>query len=85
MTQRLTATVDDAGELASRAQAVLREAAWFVKCEGATDAGRLWGALVAWLRRVPVVYTVAPFGEESPNTQRVHTVHAYPDWHAAQG
>ncbi len=45
MTQRLTATVDDAGELASRAQAVLRDAGWFVKCEGSTDAGRLGSIL----------------------------------------
>ena len=29
-------------------------------------------------------WDVAPFGEEAPNTQRVHTVAAYPDWHAAR-
>lgn len=45
MTALLTATVDDGGELTTRAQAVLRDAAWFVKCEGTTDAGRLGGIL----------------------------------------
>ncbi len=45
MSARLTATVDDGGELTTRAQAVLRDAAWFVKCEGTADAGRL-GAIL---------------------------------------
>jgi hypothetical protein len=45
MTALLTTTVDDGGELTTRAQAVLRDAAWFVKCEGTTDAGRL-GAIL---------------------------------------
>lgn len=30
------------------------------------------------------LWEVAPFGEEHPDQRRVHTVHAYPDWHAAQ-
>jgi len=29
------------------------------------------------------LWEVAPFGEEAPGTRRIHTVHAYPDWHAA--
>jgi hypothetical protein len=33
--------VDDAGELAQRAKALLIEAGWFVRCEGTTDAGKL--------------------------------------------
>src|SRR4029077_1391470 len=37
----LTTPVDDAGELTLRAQALLREAGWFARCEGETDAGRL--------------------------------------------
>jgi phage protein D len=36
----LTAPVDDAGELTLRAQSVLREAGWFVRCEGETDVAR---------------------------------------------
>ncbi len=30
-------------------------------------------------------WNVAPFGEESARTRRVHTVTAFPDWHAANG
>jgi phage protein D len=41
MTVLLTAPVDDAGELSLRASAVLREAGWFVRCQGEADAGRL--------------------------------------------
>ena len=41
MTMRLTAPVDDVGELTQRAQAVLRDAAWFVRCEGEADLARL--------------------------------------------
>lgn len=37
----LTTAVDDAGELTLRAQAVLREAGWFVSCKGTADAGRV--------------------------------------------
>lgn len=29
------------------------------------------------------LWEVAPFGEEAPETRRIHTVFAYPDWHAA--
>ncbi|MBM4318418.1 MAG: hypothetical protein FJ125_00290 [Deltaproteobacteria bacterium] len=41
MTVRLTATVDDAGELGQRAAAVLRDAGWFVRCEGEAELSRL--------------------------------------------
>ncbi|MDT7543565.1 MAG: hypothetical protein QOE33_3469 [Acidobacteriota bacterium] len=33
--------VDDGGELQLRAQALLREAGWFMRCEGETDVARL--------------------------------------------
>jgi hypothetical protein len=29
------------------------------------------------------LWEVAPFGEEGPDTRRIHTVHAYADWHIA--
>ena len=41
MTVLLTAPVDDAGELTLRAQSLLREAGWFVRCEGESDLARL--------------------------------------------
>ena len=41
MTVMLTAPVDDAQELTLRAQSVLREAGWFVRCEGEADVARL--------------------------------------------
>ena len=47
MTVMLTAPVDDAQELTLRAQSVLREAGWFVRCEGETDVSRLHGVLRA--------------------------------------
>jgi hypothetical protein len=31
------------------------------------------------------LWEVAPFGEEAPDTRRIHTVHAYADWRAALG
>ena len=37
----LTAPVDDAGELVLRSKAVLRDAGWFVRCEGEADVARL--------------------------------------------
>jgi phage protein D len=43
----LAAPVDDAGELAMRAQAVLREADWFVRCVGEADVERLGAVLRA--------------------------------------
>jgi hypothetical protein len=47
VTALLTAPVDDAGELTLRAQSVLREAGWFARCQGTTDAGRLGSILRA--------------------------------------
>jgi phage protein D len=41
VTVLLTAPVDDGGELTLRAQSLLREAGWFVRCEGETDFARL--------------------------------------------
>jgi phage protein D len=41
MTVLLAAPVDDAGELSLRAKAVLRDAGWFVRCEGEADVARL--------------------------------------------
>jgi hypothetical protein len=45
VTGLLTAAVDDAGDLTSRAQAVLRDAGWFVSCRGEADAGRVGGIM----------------------------------------
>jgi phage protein D len=41
MTVLLTAPVDDGGELSLRAQSVLREGGWFVRCEGEADSARV--------------------------------------------
>jgi hypothetical protein len=41
MTVLLAAPVDDGGELTLRAHSLLRESAWFVRCEGETDVARL--------------------------------------------
>lgn len=41
VTALLTTTASDAATLTQRAQSVLREAGWFVRCEGVTDADRL--------------------------------------------
>jgi hypothetical protein len=47
MTVLLAAPVDDAGELALRAQSLLRETSWFVRCEGEADVARLNAVLRA--------------------------------------
>ncbi len=41
VTTLLTAPVDEAGELTLRAQSVLREAGWFVRCQGTADVARV--------------------------------------------
>ena len=41
----LTTPAVDAGTVTQRAQAVLRDSGWFVRCEGSTDTGRL-GAIM---------------------------------------
>jgi len=45
MTVMLTAPVDAADELTLRAESVLREAGWFVRCEGQADLSRLHAVL----------------------------------------
>jgi hypothetical protein len=45
VTALLGPAVDDGGELTQRAQAVLREAGWFVRCAGRADVGRLGSVL----------------------------------------
>jgi phage protein D len=40
-TVMLTAATDSVGDLTLRANALLREAGWFARCEGESDAGRL--------------------------------------------
>ncbi len=45
VTALLGPAVDDGGELTQRAQAVLREAGWFVRCTGRVDANRLGSIL----------------------------------------
>ena len=47
VTSLLTATVDSAQELTMRAQSVLTEAGWFVRCKGQADVGRLGSILRA--------------------------------------
>jgi hypothetical protein len=47
MTVLLAAPVDDAGELMLRAQSLLRETGWFVRCEGEADVARLNAVLRA--------------------------------------
>jgi len=47
MSVMLTTIVDDADELNLRAQSVLRDAGWFVRCEGKTDLARLKAVLRA--------------------------------------
>jgi phage protein D len=47
MTVMLATPVDDAGELNLRAQAVLRESGWFIRCEGESDVERLGAVLRA--------------------------------------
>lgn len=37
--------------------------------EKVVDGGGLWGALTAWLRRNPLLYTVTPYGEQAQTTR----------------
>lgn len=37
--------------------------------EKTSDAGGIWNALLGWLRQVPTVYTLAPFGEQARLTR----------------
>jgi phage protein D len=45
MSVLLTTTVDSADELTARAESVLREAGWFVRCSGQADVSRLKAVL----------------------------------------
>lgn len=45
MEARLTGTANSASDLAQRAASLLREAGWFVRCEGEADLGRLKAVL----------------------------------------
>jgi Xaa-Pro aminopeptidase len=36
--------------------------------EKTADVGGIWGNLVGWLRRCPLIYTVAPYGEQAQLT-----------------
>ena len=47
VTSLLTAAVDDSQELTERAQSVLTEAGWFVRCTGTADVDRLGAILRA--------------------------------------
>lgn len=47
VTSVLTTTVDDGQELTQRAQSVLIEAGWFVRCQGTADVNRLGSILRA--------------------------------------
>jgi len=47
VTSLLTTTVDDGQELTERAQSVLIEAGWFVRCTGTADVGKLGSILRA--------------------------------------
>jgi len=47
VTSLLTTTVDDGDELTERAQSVLIESGWFVRCQGTADANRLGSILRA--------------------------------------
>ncbi|HEY4030714.1 MAG TPA: hypothetical protein VGM25_10245 [Caulobacteraceae bacterium] len=47
VTAILTTTAADADTITARARSTLREAGWFVRCEGATDAQRLGSVLRA--------------------------------------
>ena len=58
MTVLLATPVDDAGELRMRAQSLLREAGWFVRCEGEADVSRVHAIM-----RVGKVVQVEQIGE----------------------
>jgi len=47
VTSVLTTTVDDGQELTERAESVLIEAGWFVRCQGTADVGKLGSILRA--------------------------------------
>ena len=70
MAVMLTAPVDDAGELTLRAQAVLRDSGWFVRCEGESDVERLGAVL-----RAGTVVAVTDIGSLHSGNYLVWSVH----------
>ncbi len=69
MTVLLAAAVDSAGELTQRAQAVLRESGWFLRCEGEADVERLGAVL-----RAGMLVKLAGIGAVHSGTWIVWTV-----------
>jgi hypothetical protein len=69
MTVVLTAPVDDAQELALRAQSLLREAGWFARCQGEADVARLKAIL-----RVGTVVAIAGAGSLNSGSYLVWSV-----------
>jgi phage protein D len=69
MTVLLATPVDDGGELTLRARALLREAAWFVRCEGQVDVERLGLVL-----RAGMVVAIAGIGAVHSGRYLVWTV-----------
>jgi phage protein D len=66
----LTAPVDDGLELRLRAQSLLRESGWFVRCQGQADAGQL-GAVM----RVGQIVQVEAAGSLNSGKYYVWSVH----------
>jgi phage protein D len=69
MTVLLAAPVDNAGELTLRAQSLLRETGWFVRCEGEADVERLGLVL-----RAGMVVAIAGIGALHSGRYLVWTV-----------
>ena len=70
MTVLLTTPVDDAGELQMRAQSLLREAGWFVRCEGEADVSRCHAVM-----RVGTVVQLEQVGPMHSGKYLVWSVH----------
>jgi phage protein D len=70
MTVLLAAPVDDAGELTQRAQAVLREADWFVRAVGEADVERFGTVL-----RAGMLVALDGIGQVHSGTYLVWSVH----------
>lgn len=66
----LAAPVNDAGELKLRAQSLLREAGWFVRCEGEADVARIGAVL-----RVGTVVKIDGIGSLHSGNYYVWSVH----------
>jgi hypothetical protein len=79
MTVLLAAPVDDGGELTLRAQSLVRESSWFVRCEGDSDVERLGVVL-----RAGMVVAIRGIGALHSGNYLVWTVRhtITPDSHA---